>query len=175
MAATTQYYFTTGNLYYLPVVETVDELFNAGNGVLLSALQSISVAMTWQKRDLFGPPTESLYPLATAHYNGQVEFVAAVASINADALVEIVGMVQEGAYLDIMPQVLPIPFLSLLLQGQDHEGKPIQFAMPRVCFPGTSFAMRRDDWAIQNLRGEGYPSKESGILGKVCYIRWADS
>lgn len=174
MAAETQYFFSTGRLYYMATPTSVEDLFNNELGFTLATLQDIDVVLTSQKVELFAPPQESMYPVATGHVNGSAEFNIRIASINADALVELVGMSQTGQFTNTVPKVMRIPELATLFEGFDDQDRRIAFAMPRVRFPGTTFQMQRNNFAMQNLRGEGYPVKDGPLADAVCYIRFYD-
>lgn len=174
MAAETQYFFSTGNLFYLPTVTSIEDLFNSENGLPLAVLQDIDVVHRYEKVELFAPPQESMFPVATGHVNGSAEFTIRIASINADALVEIVGMTQSGSYINTVAKTARIPTLAALFEGYDDQDRRIAFALPQVRFPGTTFQMQRNNFGMQNLRGEGYPVKDGTLAGAVAYMRFYD-
>lgn len=169
-----RYLFSTGILYYrTDTPASVDDLFTEGSAIALAALQDINVETGYQKRDLFGPANESLFPIATAHYNGSLQFTAALASFDPDALVEMVGLTQtlDGTVItDRATKVFTIPTLVSLFKGEDSNGNAIRLAVPKTRFQGKVLRFQRDNWMQQNLVGEGYPDAD----GAVGYLRFDD-
>lgn len=182
MAAQTQYLFTTGSLYYKPTVGTVADLFSTASGIEWAVLQDININITMRKVELSAPPTVSMFPVAVAFVNGSASFTAKVASVNADLLLKVLGLAtgQQStttsgvqtpsgffptgqALVDTVGTVVSIPKMAVLFVGQDADDKPVKFAMPAVRFPGAQIQFQLQNFAVQDLNGEGYPDTNGNV------------
>lgn len=185
MPAKTQFWFSTGALYYQPFFNSAEGLLTPdANSIQWAVLQDIDVSTAYRKVELLAPPVESMYPVAVGFVSGAASFTARVASVHADLLAQVLAAEQsqvtaapvgQGSFTpggtgiqDTVKKVFVLPAMGLVLVGKDALGKDVRVALPQVRFPGTTIQLRREDFAIQNLSGEGYPDEN----GTIAYWRF---
>lgn len=183
--AKTQFWFSTGALYYQPVFSNAEGLLTPGaSSIQWAVLQDIDIQTAYRKVELVAPPIESMFPVAVGFVSGAASFTARVASVNADLLAQVLAAEQtqvtgppvgQGSFTpggtgiqNTVKKTLVLPPMGLVLVGRDALGKDVRVAMPVVRFPGTTIQLRREDFAIQNLTGEGYPDEN----GTIAYWRF---
>lgn len=147
-----QYVFSTGILLVGDVDATLTEADNK-----IGILENVTFDTEASRKDLFAPPAESLYPVATGFYNAKCMLKSDHGEFDPDLLVRIAGAaLSAGVYtVDSLskPTYCKVQFIA-----QDVDENPITITLFRALATKLPFKFGQDDFAKISLEFEGYPS-----------------
>jgi len=142
-------------------------LTDGSNGV--GDVQSCSLDIQYQKRDLMNSPEISNFPVLTKYYGGKVDFKLSFENLNRDVMARSTGMTSATSggttTLTLTKNAAP-GFYRLEWEGVDVDGQPVLITIFNASAPGLGLALTLDDYGKSDITVSGYPDGS----GNVCTI-----
>jgi hypothetical protein len=146
------YVFSTGKLLVGDIDATLDPVTN-----LIGILESVTFTAESSRKDLFAPPAESLYPVATGFYSAKCMLRAENADFNAALLTRVLGMTLSGTTYTATSLSQPT-FAQVQFLAADVNGNAITITLYRGLCTSLPLRFTMDDFTKISTEWEGYPS-----------------